>query len=425
MSEAGSQYLLVIDHLSSNILSSVMRLRQSKEYKHLSVILATRKPDRYRKFLGQAVPVKILPTDFSDASEISALLKPYITDLCGVVCRGDKQVQFLRAVVPVVKEKVLVADGEALGAAINKQRMRQAFLGYAPEITPNYIEVSDASISTLRAVESALRYPVIIKPANLASSLLIQSCLDRTALKSSLQKTFNQLIDIYNREERMVRAQVIVEEYLEGAFYSIDAYVSELGRLYFCPPVGYVPAKQCGVDDFALYKRFIPAGLGKAQTEAAQDTVRKALTALRLTYTSAHVELVLTKAGWKIIEVGPRLGRFRHKMYSLSFGIDHSLNDVKLHLGISPEIPRKLKAYCAAYSIYPKWEGKLKTIHGIGTVSKLPEIVWIKTYASPGDDSLYAKNGGHALVEFVIASPDKTKYEKACELAERVSVEVE
>ncbi len=419
-------YLLVVEYLSASVIAGVDTLRKSAAFPTLEVVLFTHDPDRYEQIVDAAtVPLQIVACNFRNRGELAALIEPYKRGIRGVICRGDKQIQFLRKIVPVLPAQVPAATAASLKAATNKQLMRSAFLRDYPEITPQFVEVHDSSDNAVEHVESKLRYPVIVKPADLASSLLIQSCHDRVQLEQALRSIFGSIAATYKREDRKAKPQVIVEEYLDGDFYSIDAYVLGAEQIFCCPPVGYIPAKQIGIDDFSLYKRSTPTTLNKQETADAESVVRKAITAVGLTHTTVHAELVMTRHGWKVIELGPRLGRFRNKMYALSYGIDHSMNDIRLHLGLKPRMLQAFKKYSAAYSIYPKQEGVLRAVHGLDLLLKRPEIVWLREYAEPGSKCLFAKNGGHALVEFVIATTDKARFLAVCRLADQVHVAIE
>jgi biotin carboxylase len=357
--------------------------------------------------------------DFSSKQVITDALTPFLPTLRGVICRGDHHIQYLRQVIPVLPPGVPVADERSLAAATNKQLMRAAFTRHSPEITPAFMQVHDASEATIQRIEAHMAYPVIVKPTQLASSLLIQSCYSHSELETVLRNIFNHIRSVYEKEDSRGQPEVIVEEYMEGDFYSIDAYVGETGDVYYCPPVGYVSAKQIGIDDFFLYKRFLPAALAGADVQAANEVVYKAVKGVGLTHSTVHAELVRTKNGWRIIEIGPRIGRFRHTMYSQGYGIDHSLNDMKLHVGIAPDISTDFKRYCSAYSVYPEREGVLQRLAGWQELVQQREVVWSSLKAVPGDPCTFAKHGGHALAEFVIATDDKQRFQALTAWAER------
>ena len=415
------EYVLVIEHMADGVIAAVQYLRSEPAWHGLGIVLLTERPRQLNRFTDAPVPIRTAMCDFDRPETIAVALEPFRDGIRGVVCRGDVYIQQLRATLPFLPRRVPAPSRQALRAATDKRLMRRAFQRRYPEITPRFVEVQDASPATLAKVAVAqLNYPVIVKPANLASSLLVQSCGSAAELKQSLTMMFDRIHEIYQREKRRQKPQAIVEEYLEGEFYSIDAYVSEVGVVRCCPPVCYVPAKQLGIDDFFLYKRTIPAGLSAAETTTANDVVAKAIAAVGLAHSSAHVELVRTAAGWKVIELGPRLGNFRHKMYGLSYGIDHSLNDVKLHLGLPVEIPENFKLYSATYSIYPEREGRLRTIRGLDDLARRPEIVWLSVRAQTGNMCLQAKHGGHALAQFMLATPDRRRFAAVCQAAEEV-----
>jgi biotin carboxylase len=288
--------------------------------------------------------------------------------------------------------------------------MREAFQKHFPDITPSFLEIFDDSDNSIERVETNLNYPVIIKPTNLFSSFLIQACSNHNELKIAATNLFLYIASTYSREGINEEPRAIVEEFLEGDFYSTDIFVMENDNICYCPLVGYIPAKQLGVDDFFLYKRFIPANLSDVDTKEAFRVTKDAVSAVGLTHSAAHVELIKTRGGWKVIELGPRLGRFRNSMYALGYGIDMSLNDINVHLGIKPEIPSKLLQQCSAYSIYPRKEGTLRSVQGTEELKNSSLVKSLRILSKPGDRCLFAKNGGGALAEFIIASNNESSY---------------
>lgn len=406
------EYLLVVNHASKYGLDGINDVRKNPAFADLRILVLTNRPQKFTFLANESYPSEVIECNFESDEEIIEALRPYKDHIRAATCRGDEHIQYFQKVIPHLPLNVLTPTTDALDAATNKRLMREAFLRHHPEITPQFVHVHDDSRATIEAVEAKLEYPVIVKPANLASSLLIQACHSRSELETALRNVFAVIDDTYKRHGRSHAPQVIVEEYLEGDFYSVDAYALGRGDYYYCPIVGYIPAKQIGIDDFFLYKRSVPTKLTEDQTAAANEAVAKAMAATGLTYSSAHVELVLTKNGWKIIELGPRLGRFRHRMYEQAYGINHSCNDLLIRLNQQPQIPHKLLQHCAAYSIYPDKEGSLKEIRGLAKLEGNPAIKFLRVFAQPGDKCTHAKNGGGALAEFVIADADLQAYKE-------------
>src|SRR5438045_8917826 len=102
--------------------------------------------------------------------------------------------------------------------------------------------------------------------------------------------------------------------------------------------------------------RVTPTQLSATHTEEAQAAAAKGIRALGLRSTTCHIELMRTERGWRVIEMGPRVGGFRHEMYELSYGINHALNDLLIRLARQPIITRKTKAYTAVRQFYAKQE---------------------------------------------------------------------
>ena len=417
---AAQQYLLVVNLLPTSVVEAVRSLRKNPQFANLGIACISRTPTKHKTLNTGDVPLLVLPCKFETDTEIEQALQPVNGKLRGVVCRADKNVQYLRKATPFLPEDILHASVESLDASTHKQLMRQAFRRHAPEITPEFVHVADASLKSIEHVEATIDYPVIVKPVNLASSLLVQSCHSREALRQALEATFAHIQSVYAHEDRAEAPRVIVEEYLEGDFYSIDAYVSSAGQVWCCPPVRYIPAKQRGIDDFFIYKRYTSAILAAHEITRANETAAKAVASVGLTASSAHIELVRTANGWKVIELGPRPGRFRDTLYGRAYNIDHSLNDIKVRLGLEPEIPTKIQKYCCAYSIYPEHEGMLVRLRGLDEIAKWPEVSNIRVLASPGQMCRFARNGGHALAECMITASTQKEFEQLMTKTERL-----
>jgi len=395
--------ILITEAIKQSVIDSAAKLaREHPELGTPELVLVSAHPHDYEQFTQAGV--RIIACDYTDAS-IKELLASIKEPIKAVVCRGDKYVQYLRRLALFLPPNVPVSSPEALEAATNKRRMRAAFHAQYPEITPQFVQVDAASQDSVETKLGHLQFPVIIKPASLASSLLIQKCNTMAELKEHLTETFAVLDQTYRLEGRSEPPEVIVEEFLTGDFYSIDSYVMAAGKIWHCPLVSYVPAEQLGIDDFFLYKRSTPVSLPQSEVAAAELTAAKAIQAAQLCYSSVHVELIKTANGWKVIEIGPRIGRFRNIMYNEAYGIDHGYNDLLIHLGLKPVLPKvSAPKGCVAYSIYPHQEGILKEVTGLSGIEKLQSTVYFRNDSHVGRRVLQAKHGGHALCEVILAA---------------------
>lgn len=292
--------------------------------------------------------------------------------------------------------------------------MRARFLAEQPEISPAFMEVRDASARTLETIEQQVGYPLVVKPASLASSLLIQKCESSDQLAKVLPQTLEAIEEVYRSSGRYETPALIVEQMLIGDLYSVDTYITSDGAMFHCPPVYYTSGQSLGVDDFFLYKRTAPASLDDAEWQLCRSAVESAIRAIGLTATTAHVELCRTQAGWKIIEVGPRVGRYRVELYREVYGIDHSSNDIKVRFGLTPEISTAIAKHCAVYSIYPLEEGYLDSVAYASEVNQLPSLLYIRRLIQDGVVVRHAKHGGHAIMEVILSHSNSDQFERDC-----------
>ena len=217
--------------------------------------------------------------------------------------------------------------------------------------------------------------------------------------------------DVYSRDLGRGNPSILVEEMIQGEMYSTDAYVNSEGKVYFLPLVKVVTAESLGLPGFYGYERSTPADLSPSQIKAAQVASVAAIRALNLNSSTAHIELFHSPEGWKIIELGPRIGNYREALYRESYGIDHYYNDLAVKVGLEPHIPEEPLAHSAAISIYGDKEGHITSIEGVDEAHKVPSVVFLKAHAKPGDLALFAGSGGQVVVDGVFSNPDRKKLE--------------
>lgn len=176
------------------------------------------------------------------------------------------------------------------------------------------------------------------------------------------------------------------------------------GKIHCLPLVKVVTAHAVNLPGFYGIERIIPSGLHENECYKAIEAAEKAIKALKLRSTTAHVELFRTNAGWKIIEVAPRIGGFRDVLYREAFGIEHYFNDLSIRMGINPVINRQAIASAAVLNIYPDNEGYIESISDIEKVEQLESVIKLDINADLGELSLFATNGGNPVVEIVLSN---------------------
>ena len=151
-----------------------------------------------------------------------------------------------------------------------------------------------------------------------------------------------------------------------------------------------------------------PTTLTKEEREKGKNVAMQGVYALGLRNTTAHVELMKTDLGWKIIEIGSRIGGFRHLMYQLSYGINHRLNDVLVRIGKKPIISTRLKGYTILLKMFSSKEGKLEKINGLRKIRGISSLHRMEVNLKREEQCKFAKNGGKSVVDIMLCNKNKS-----------------
>lgn len=405
-------------HKKRNIIAYVMNLpagavesirryeRETKQKFRIMLIRDTRKGEKHTDELS-GVDI-YLEIDLSTPAHIAEALAPYQDELCAVTCRSESYMARFIAVIPHVPY-LRTPTTESLRWATDKLEMRRRFKLLAPKYSPKYAVVKANTKAERTRVILKIGFPMIVKPTNLAQSLLVTVCYHEDELTKSLRDLEKKIERTYAENGRIEKPRMLVEEFMEGDMYSVDAYVNSRGKVYFCPMVRVVTGHNIGHDDFFNYLHMTPTNLKKTSIERAHDAAAAGIHALGLRNTTAHVELMKVDDEWKLIEIGPRVGGFRDKLHRLSCDIDHSLNDILIRLPKKPIIPKKCKGFAATLKWYPKQEGELVSLRGIKKIQEIKSFVHISVTKKIGERCTFAKNGGKAVFTVTLFNAERSK----------------
>lgn len=350
----------------------------------------------------------VVECDFSSPLALQKAVTPYSHRFLAVTCRAEKNIPLLRKVVPHVPY-INTPTELSLDWTTDKIRMRQLLRNYDRTISPKFLVVHDSSKETMDRIEKVVGFPLIIKPAGLAASLLVSLVYHREELESYLKNTVRKIDQIYKKKKGRGEPQILVEEFMEGTMYSIDSYVNQRGVVYHTPLVHVRTGRSVGFEDFFGYVRITPVAIKAHKIEAAKKVAEKAIEALGLRSTTCHIELMKTEDGWKIIELGPRIGGFRHEMYELSYGLDHSMNDILIRLPKKPVLTKKVRGYTAVLQFYAHQKGRLQGIDGVNKVRKLESFSRIELKKKIGDMCDFARNGDDPVFDIVLFNKSRPK----------------
>lgn len=386
----------------------IKKLKESKKLKgyrfallHQKKVVAKKQQDLLEEF------DIVLRCNLESHKAITKELKPYEDELLAVTCRGEVNIPAFQKVIPHVPY-LMTPTTESLEWSTNKLKMRKRFSAYDGSITPKFMVVKDAKKKTLKNIEEAVGFPLIIKPVGLATSLLVSVAFYKEEMETSLKRTLRKIQKLHKDLNGRGTPEILVEQFIEGKMYSVDAHVGSRGGVIFNPFVYVKTGHSIGFEDFFAYQTITPTKLNRNSIKEAKEVSIKAIKALRLRNVTAHIELLQTESGWKVIEIGPRMGGFRHLMYKLSYDIDAAANDVITRIPKKFSIPKKEKGHTAVLKFYAKKEGLIKSIKGVKKVCELKSFHSIRVGKKVGDRAVFAKHGGKEILRVTLFDPDRS-----------------
>jgi biotin carboxylase len=341
--------------------------------------------------------------DFKDTPRIKEKIEQICKDTQVVThCRMEEAIKDFELLIPLL-DKSFNQTIKSLEMCTHKSKMRKAMIDKYPEIAPKFITISNEE-QLDSASFSELNFPVIIKPNGLHSSYLVLKCSNLHELKKTVRNIFPEMRKVYAREYGTGEVSAVIEEFMVGKMYSVDVYINNEGKVFSLPFVDVVTSADVGKDGYYGYEFSLPSDLSKKDILLANQCVNKCIDSVGLTNSVGHIELYKTVNGWKIIEIGPRMGGYRHNMYQQAFGIDHFLNDLLIHTGKNPIMDIRCKRYSGCINIYPEKEGTITRIAGVNQVSKLESIIDLGIYVNAGDFAKFASNGGKMVADITFGN---------------------
>ncbi len=409
MSKATKNIVLFVNAIRPATFTALENLRQKSGHSLTPVVLVDEsiRDSIQLRNKQHLLPkkVRVISADFDSPKSVRQALLQLQDKLFAVTAQYENSITELRKLIPFVPYLPTPSE-RSLEWATEKKLMRSLFTAYDPSLAPAFMEVTDATTKTIAQIEAALSYPVIIKPSGLEGSLLVSQAQNRVELIRRLRHTFAEIQTGYDTWIKRQTPTVLVEEFMVGDMYSVDTYLGPAGEPYHTPMVKIVTGHKVGFDDFFGYVRLAPSGLSQAEEAQALSAATKACRALGLRAVTAHTELMKTSQGWKIIEVGPRIGGYRHDMYMLSYGINHIANDIVVRAGQVPDIPRKLLQHTAVFNLYAPEEGMLRAVQGLRSVPVLKSFISMNQVVPIGAAALFAKNNGDPILEVTLSHHD-------------------
>jgi biotin carboxylase len=250
----------------------------------------------------------------------------------------------------------------------NKQLMREALAARGFSV------IRWAAVTTKEdAIAFAARndYPFVLKPLDGVGSVGVR----RVRSAADLERTFDG------------KTTWLAEEYLDGNEYSVESF-SFRGRHVILAINEEVNNTDPSGNEFLELTHKIPAPMGKEQEREIRDFIRAFLDAIGIQDGPAHTELKYTSRGPRIIETHTRQGGDHlFDLVRLTTGLDPIDMTLQWALGtFSPPSQDPEPRGGAVIHYFTPPPGKLRRIHGVQALKRLPGVVDIALVVDLGDE---------------------------------------
>lgn len=243
------------------------------------------------------------------------------------------------------------------------------------------------SMEELAAAARRICYPCIMKPTDNAASRGVALIHDA-----------KELLDTYDYSREQSRGgQVILEEYMQGPEVSVEA-------LCYCGVVHVLQITDkltSGAPHFVEIGHNQPSQLPPTTKERIHDVAIRAVQALGIDNGPAHVEIIVTEDGPKIVELGARLGGdcITSHLVFLSTGIDMVKETIKVLCGETPDLTQQYEKGASIRFLTSDTLGVLDCVAGEDAVREMDGVIEVSDIMQSGDQ-----------IESVRSSDDRVAY---------------
>ncbi|HHU36300.1 MAG TPA: ATP-grasp domain-containing protein [Treponema sp.] len=270
---------------------------------------------------------------------------------------------------------------EAAKDASDKLRMRARF-HVANVPSPKCIGVGIDTLPTVvsQLTNAHISFPVVVKPVDNMGS---RGCVRVNSADSLLDACRDALG--FSRT-----GTAIIEEYMEGPEYSLEALVFD-GKFYM---TGFADRHIFFPPYFVEMGHTIPTGISEADRERLISVFRAGAQALGLTHGAAKGDIKLTPKGPMVGEIAARLsgGYMSGWTFPYSSGIDVTGAALDLAVGNRPASLDPLHNLVCAERAWISLPGKISSVSGIEAAAAMPGIKNIFPRVGVGDQVSFPKN---------------------------------
>lgn len=221
----------------------------------------------------------------------------------------------------------------------------------------------------------SVHWPIILKPTNLYNSLFVSLNFSQEELLANYAQMLTGITVLLQKAGQLItQPRIQAEEFLPGTIHSVDCLVDVDGQVMLTPVVDIIIGREFGWNDFHHFARFTPSKLTYDQQQALRQQVIAGIRALEITSSVAHVEIIQSAQGPKLLEIGARPGGHRSRLLHLNSGFDlvYHYHQVRLGQPWATSQGERQITPTAIISPYARRQGTLTQIKRLTDIQQLP-----------------------------------------------------
>ncbi|MCM3163755.1 ATP-grasp domain-containing protein [Metabacillus litoralis] len=311
----------------------------------------------------------------------------------------------MRTVAAVTEELNIVGINKNTAINVtNKAAMRMKLKEYNVPI-PEFFRV-ETYIDFKKAVDG-INSKFIVKPADNSGSrgvILVDDKHNEQLINSAFEYSMK-----YSRS-----GEIVVEEFMEGPEVSVET-LSFGGKNHV---IAITDKLTTGAPKFVEMGHSIPSQLSAKNQSAIEKVVFSAINAVGINNGPSHTEVILTKDGPKIVELGARLGgdNITTHLVPLATGIDLLEACIQIALGNKPIVKKSLSKGSAIRYINAN-NGTINKIKGVDQTQRMNGVKHVYLMKEVGNRVLEVMNSNDRIGYVISQSHDAQSAIEICESA--------
>lgn len=340
--------------------------------------------------------------DLKDREKIADLAMSYGDKLKAVFTAGT---DFSASVSYVAQKCGLISHSfDAAMNASNKVLMRKCFKEKGVP-SPDFVEVTESEIERLSSDESVL-FPKVVKPVDNMGARGCRLVRNKSEFEPALRDAV-----AFSRT-----GKAIVEDYMKGMEFSIDALVHE-GNVTI---TGFADRHIFFDPYFIEMGHTMPSSVSEAVKKNVVDVFVKGVKALGLTEGVAKGDVKYTEKGAMIGEIAGRLsgGYMSGWTYPYASGVNLTMEAMKIALGLGKTLPSEIECNAVSHErAFISIPGVVSVIYGEDKAVASPFVKNVFFRVKEGSRVDFPRNNVEKCGNVISRCADRSLSLKGAEMA--------